>query len=250
MVFFPGSNRVLYQPLGVVGVVSPWNYPVSLALAPLATALAAGNRVMLKPSELTPATTELLASTLAELFDEEQVAVITGDAKVGSAFSSLPFDHILFTGSIPVGRAVMRAASENLVPVTLELGGKSPAIVDRGSSLRLAAYRIAYGKLANGGQTCVAPDYALVPEEEIDSFVSTFKAEAEKLFPDIGKNQDYTWIINDHHFSRLSGLVEDAEAKRRTGRRAWPAGRYPVSITPVPAEAPPRHNRRHEGHEG
>lgn len=213
MVFFPGSNRVLYQPLGVVGVVSPWNYPVSLALAPLATALAAGNRVMLKPSELTPATTELLASTLAELFDEEQVAVITGDAKVGSAFSSLPFDHILFTGSIPVGRAVMRAASENLVPVTLELGGKSPAIVDRGSSLRLAAYRIAYGKLANGGQTCVAPDYALVPEEEIDSFVSTFKAEAEKLFPDIGKNQDYTWIINDHHFSRLSGLVEDAEAK-------------------------------------
>ena len=166
LVFFPGSNRVLYQPLGVVGVVSPWNYPVSLALAPLATALAAGNRVMLKPSELTPATTELLASTLAELFDEEQVAVITGDAKVGSAFSSLPFDHILFTGSIPVGRAVMRAASENLVPVTLELGGKSPAIVDRGSSLRLAAYRIAYGKLANGGQTCVAPDYALVPEEK------------------------------------------------------------------------------------
>ena len=213
MVFFPGSNRVLYQPLGVVGVVSPWNYPVSLALAPLATALAAGNRVMLKPSELTPATTELLASTLAELFDEEQVAVITGDAKVGSAFSSLPFDHILFTGSIPVGRAVMCAASENLVPVTLELGGKSPAIVDRGSSLRLAAYRIAYGKLANGGQTCVAPDYALIPEEEIDSFVSAFKAEAEKLFPDIGKNGDYTWIINDHHFSRLSGLVEDAEAK-------------------------------------
>jgi coniferyl-aldehyde dehydrogenase len=213
MVFFPGSNRVVYQPLGVVGVISPWNYPVSLALAPLATALAAGNRVMLKPSELTPATTNLLASMLAEIFDEEQVAVVTGDAKVGSAFSSLPFDHLLFTGSIPVGRAVMRAASENLVPVTLELGGKSPVIVERGSSLRTAARRIAYGKLANGGQTCVAPDYALVAEDEVEAFVAAFKEAVGELYPDIAANPDYTWIINDHHFARLSGLADDAKAK-------------------------------------
>jgi len=213
MVFFPGSNRVVYQPLGVVGIISPWNYPVSLALAPLATALAAGNRVMLKPSEMTPATTALLATMLGDLFPEEQVAVVTGDAKVGTAFSSLPFDHILFTGSTPVGRAVMRAASENLVPVTLELGGKSPVIVERGAPLRTAAHRIAYGKLANGGQTCVAPDYLLVPKEEVEAFVALFREEVDKLYPDIGANPDYTWIINDHHFARLTGLVVDALAK-------------------------------------
>ncbi len=228
MVFFPGGNRVVYQPLGVIGIVSPWNYPVSLALTPLATALAAGNRAMLKPSELTPATTGLLASMLAEIFEEDQVAVVTGDAKVGSAFSALPFDHILFTGSIPVGRAVMRAASENLVPVTLELGGKSPAIVERGSPLRTAAHRIAYGKLANGGQTCVAPDYALLPEEEIEDFVASFKEEVAKLYPDIGANPDYTWIINDHHFARLSGLVEDARAK---GARVIEIGTKPATAS-------------------
>ena len=142
-IFKPASAKVVYQPLGVVGIVAPWNFPVSLALTPLATALAAGNRVMLKPSEMTPMTTELLASMLAETFAEEQVAVVTGDAEIGKAFSSLPFDHIFFTGSIPVGRAIMRAASENLVPVTLELGGKSPVIVDRGYPLQTAARRIA-----------------------------------------------------------------------------------------------------------
>ena len=148
MVFFPGSNRVVYQPFGVVGVVAPWNYPINLALVPLATALAASNRVMLKPSEFVPATTELLASMLAEIFDQDQVAVVTGGEKVGRAFSSLPFDHLLFTGSIPVGRAIMRAASDNLVPVTLELGGKSPVIVERGALSPTAVRRIAYGKLA------------------------------------------------------------------------------------------------------
>lgn len=225
MVFLPGSNRVVYQPLGVIGIVSPWNYPVSLALTPLATALAAGNRAMLKPSELTPATSGLIASMLAEIFAKDQVAVATGDAKVGSAFSALPFDHVLFTGSIPVGRVVMRAASENLVPVTLELGGKSPAIVERGSPLPIASHRIAYGKLANGGQTCVAPDYALVPEEEIDDFVASIEEEVAKLYPDIGANPDYTWIINDHHFARLSGLVEDARAK---GARVIELGTKPA----------------------
>ena len=163
---------------------------------------------------------------LAETFEEDQVAVVTGDAKVGAQFSSLPFDHLLFTGSIPVGKSIMRAAAENLVPVTLELGGKSPVIVDRGFSLATAAHRIAFGKLANGGQTCVAPDYALVPEEEVEAFVAAFKTEADKLYPNIAANPDYTWIINDHHFARLKGLVDDAKAK---GARVVEIGTAPSS---------------------
>lgn len=213
MIFRPAKNRVVYQPRGVVGIVSPWNYPVGLALIPAATAIAAGNRVMLKPSEFAPATTALMASMLAETFPQEQVAVVTGDAKVGSAFSALPFDYLLFTGSIPVGRAIMRAASDNLVPVTLELGGKSPVIIERGYDLKTAAHRIAYGKLANGGQTCVGPDYVLAPEEEIENFVAAFELEAKRLYPDIADDPNYTWIINDHHFARLSGLLDDAKAK-------------------------------------
>ena len=212
-IFKPASAKVVYQPLGVVGIVSPWNFPVSLALTPLGTALAAGNRVMLKPSEMTPATTDLLASMLAETFDEEQVAVVTGDAKIDRAFSSLPFDHIFFTGSIPVGRAIMRAASENLVPVTLELGGKSPIIVDQGYSLRTAARRIAYGKCANGGQICTSPDYLLLPKSETDDFIKAYRQEIDTLYPNIGANPDYTSILNDRHVTRLSGLVEDAKAK-------------------------------------
>jgi len=221
MAFLPGSNRIIYQPLGVVGIVSPWNYPVGLALIPLATALAAGNRAMLKPSELVPATTKLLAAMMAETFPADQIAVVTGDAKVGSAFASLPFDRLLFTGSIPVGRSIMRAASENLVPVTLELGGKSPVIIEHGYSLRKAARRITFGKLANCGQTCVAPDYALIPEHGVEEFVVAFTAEAERLYPDIANNTDYTWIVNDHHFARLKGLVDDAKAK---GARAVEIG--------------------------
>jgi coniferyl-aldehyde dehydrogenase len=212
-IFKPASAKVVYQPLGAVGIVSPWNFPVSLALTPLATALAAGNCVMLKPSEMTPATTDLLASLLAETFDEEQVAVVTGDANVGRAFSSLPFDHIFFTGSIPVGRAIMRAASENLVPVTLELGGKSPIIVDDGYSLRTAARRIAYGKCANGGQICTSPDYLLLPKGRMEDFIAAYLQEVDTLYPNIGDNPDFTSILNDRHFARLSGLVEDAKAK-------------------------------------
>ena len=212
-IFKPASAKVVYQPLGVVGIVSPWNFPVSLALTPLATALAGGNRAMLKPSEMTPATTNLLASMLAETFDDEQVAVVTGDAEVGRAFSSLPFDHIFFTGSIPVGRAIMRAASENLVPVTLELGGKSPVIVDDGYSLRTAARRIAYGKCANGGQICTSPDYLLLPKGKMDDFIAAYRHEVDTLYPNIGDNPDFTSILNDRHFARLSGLVEDAKAK-------------------------------------
>jgi coniferyl-aldehyde dehydrogenase len=212
-IFKPASAKVVYQPLGVVGIVAPWNFPVSLALTPLATALAAGNRAMLKPSELTPATTKLMASMLAETFDEEQVAVVTGDAEVGKAFSSLPFDHLFFTGSIPVGRAIMRAASENLVPVTLELGGKSPVIVEQGYSVQTAARRIAYGKCANGGQICTSPDYLLLPKSETEDFVAAYRQEIDTLYPNVAGNPDFTWVLNDRHFARLSGLVKDAKAK-------------------------------------
>ena len=211
-IFKPGKNRVIYQPLGVVGILSPWNYPVGLSLIPLATALAAGNRAMLKPSEFVPATTALTTQMLAETFPEEQVAVATGDAKIGSAFTALPFDYMLFTGSIPVGKAVMRAASDNLVPVTLELGGKSPVIVAPDYDLKTAAHRIAYGKLANGGQTCVAPDYVLAPEGQVEAFATAFEQEGSRLYPNIADNPDYTWIVSDHHFERLSGLLADAKA--------------------------------------
>ena len=212
----------------MVGIFSPWNFPVSLALTPLATALAAGNRVMLKPSEMTPATADLLASMFAETFDEEQLAVVTGDAKIGSAFSSLPFDHIFFTGSIPVGRAIMRAASENLVPVTLELGGKSPIIVDRGYSLRTAARRIAFGKCANGGQICTSLDYLLLPKGETEDFIADYRQEVDTLYPNIADNRDFTSILNDRHFERLSGLVKDAKAK---GARVIEIGTRPSGGT-------------------
>ena len=213
IIFKPASAKVVYQPLGVVGIVAPWNFPVSLAITPLATALAAGNRVMLKPSEMTPATTALLAAMLAETFDEEQVAVVTGDAETGKAFSSLPFDHLFFTGSIPVGRAIMRAASENLVRVTLELGGKSPILVDEGYSLQTAARRIAYGKCANGGQICTSPDYLLLPKDKAEDFVAAYRQEITNLYPNVPGNADFTWTLNNRHFARLAGLVEDAKAK-------------------------------------
>lgn len=211
--FLPGSTRVVYQPLGVIGLISPWNYPLALALMPLATALAAGNRAMIKPSEFTPATAELMTSMLAEQFRQDQVAVVTGDTNVGVAFAALPFDHILFTGSTPVGRSIMRAASDNLVPVTLELGGKSPVIIERGYALRNAARRIAYGKLANAGQTCIAPDYVLVAEQEVEDFVAAYTGEVAKLYPNIAANPDYTSIVNDRHHARLLGLLDDARLK-------------------------------------
>lgn len=209
----PGRARVLYQPRGVVGIVSPWNFPLGLALMPLATAIAAGNCAMLKPSELTPMTTALVAEMLREIFPEEQVAVVTGGADVGAAFSTLRFDHLLFTGSTNVGRAVMRAASENLVPVTLELGGKSPAIIDHGFSLDRAAASIAYGKLANAGQICIAPDYALLHEEDCDNFIDSYMHAARVLYAHGASDPGYASIINARHMSRLKNLIEDAKKK-------------------------------------
>jgi len=212
-VFRMGRARVAYQPLGVIGIISPWNYPLNLALMPLATALAAGNRAMLKPSELTPRTSALMQHLLAEAFHADKVAVITGDAEVAKAFSALPFDHLMFTGSTRIGRAVMRAASENLTPVTLELGGKSPAIIARGAVDQTVARRIAFGKLANAGQTCVAPDYVLVHEDELEVFTTAFNTATERLYPNGPVSDDYSTIVSDAHYDRLIGLIEDAKAK-------------------------------------
>jgi coniferyl-aldehyde dehydrogenase len=220
-----GSARVEYQPLGVIGIMAPWNYPLSLALMPLATAIAAGNRAMIKPSEYTPATSDLLARMLAQIFPPEQVAVATGDAPVGAAFSALPFDHLIFTGSTPVGRAVMKAASANLTPVTLELGGKSPVIVASDCELEHAAAGIAWGKLANAGQTCIAPDYALVHEGEIPAFIAALDRAVAALYPNGPASDDYTSIVNERHHSRLTGLLEDARAK---GARILELGRSPA----------------------
>ncbi len=211
--FFPASARVLPQPLGVVGVISPWNYPVQLALAPAVGALAAGNRVLLKPSEVTPETSGLLKELVGREFGEDEFSVVLGNADVGEAFARLAFDHLFFTGSTTVGRAVARAAAENLTPVTLELGGKSPALFDRDADLALAAPRFIAGKLLNAGQTCIAPDYALVPADRIDQFVAAVTTATRQLYPSFDDNPDYTSIVNERHHRRLLGLLDDASAK-------------------------------------
>lgn len=211
-VFLPSSAQVLPQPVGVVGVISPWNYPVQLSLSPLVSALAAGNRVMLKPSELTPETSALLRDLLAEAFADHEVFVVTGGPEVGERFSRLPFDHLLFTGSARVGKLVMRAASENLVPVTLELGGKSPSIVGDDFSLGTAAQRIMAGKLFSAGQTCIAPDYAMVLESARDEFVKACERAVSTMYPRLRENPDYTTILAASHVARLRGLLEDAKA--------------------------------------
>lgn len=211
--FLPGRAEVMSQPLGVVGVISPWNYPIQLALAPLAAALAAGNRAMLKPSELVPETSEVLRQMIADTFTPDHVTVVTGGSDVAEEFSKLAFDHLLFTGSIRVGKAVMRAAAENLTPVTLELGGKSPAIVGEAFPIDVAADRIVSGKLFNAGQTCIAPDYVLLPEAKVDAFVAQAKRAMAKLYPVLSGNSDYTAIVNDRHHQRLAGYLSDATAK-------------------------------------
>ena len=218
--FKPGANKIIPQPLGVIGVISPWNYPLQLAIMPLVGALGAGNRVMIKPSEYTPRFSNLLKSVLGEIFSEDEVHVAVGGVEVAQEFSGMPFDHLLFTGSTNVGRIVAGAASKNLTPVTLELGGKSPVIVDDSVNMKLAVPRITNGKLLNAGQTCVAPDYLLMPEREIDAFSKALIAKAEEFYPTFAGNPDYTSIIADSHYARLHGLLEDAENKGATLRTA------------------------------
>jgi coniferyl-aldehyde dehydrogenase len=205
--------EVRYQPKGVVGIISPWNFPVSLSFDAIAGAFAAGNSVMLKPSEFTPATSALLAQTIDLYFDEDEIAVVLGGAEVGAAFAGLPFDHMIFTGSTSTGRHVMRAAAENLTPVTLELGGKSPVVIGRSADMAKAAARVMNGKTMNAGQVCLAPDYVLAPKEKLDEFVGAAKAAASKMFPTIKDNGDYTAMINQRHFDRVRALIADAKAK-------------------------------------
>ncbi|MCK0537003.1 coniferyl aldehyde dehydrogenase [Alcanivorax quisquiliarum] len=210
---FPGSASVLYQPLGVVGVIVPWNYPLYLALGPLIAALAAGNRVMIKMSEFTPHIGELLAQLIAKTFAEDHVTVINGEMEMGAAFSKLPFDHLLFTGSTSVGRHIMRAAAENLTPVTLELGGKSPALISDDFPIKDAAERIAFGKCFNAGQTCVAPDYVLCPADKIDDFVEAFRQQVSSMYPTMLDNPDLTSVINERQHQRLRGYLQDVLEK-------------------------------------
>lgn len=211
---FGARAAVHYQPKGVVGVISPWNFPVNLTFAPLAGILAAGNRAMIKPSEFTEQTSALMAELFAKYYEEEEISVITGGADVGAEFSSLPFDHMVFTGATSIAHHVMRAAAENLVPLTLELGGKSPVIIGESADLQTAALRIMSGKTLNAGQICLAPDYAFLPEGSESGFVEAAKSAISAMFPDgLRDNDDYTSVVSQRHLDRLNSYLENAREK-------------------------------------
>lgn len=239
MSFQPARAWVRHEPLGVVGVIAPWNYPLQLTLSPAVDALAAGNCVLIKPSELTPAFSDLLARLVAERFDPAELAVAKGGVDVSRAFAGLPFDHLVFTGSTRVGREIMREASANLTPVTLELGGKSPAIVAPGFPIEKAARSVAFGKFLNAGQTCVAPDYALVPESDARAFAEAVLARAVHAYPVIDGNGDYTNIVAEQHCNRLRAMVAEAEQAgaivlRHPGHGDWPRRMAPTVVLNAP----------------
>ena len=213
MNFLGGKSQVRHFPKGVVGIISPWNLPFGLTVAPLTSALAAGNRALLKPSEFVPKTAALFAEVVPKYFSEDEVAVVTGGADISQRFAELPFDHLLFTGSTKVGAKVMQSASKNLVPVTLELGGKSPVIIGRSAKLDLAGTRLTFGKLLNGGQLCLSPDYVVVPDELEEQLIARVVKEAESMYPNITENEDYAGVINERHFARLQNYIDDAVAK-------------------------------------
>jgi len=210
---FGAKAEVRYQPKGVVGIISPWNFPVNLTFAPLAGVLAAGNRAMIKPSEFTPVTSALMATMFGGAFSDEEIFVVTGGPEVGQAFAGLAFDHLIFTGATSIARHVMKAAAENLVPLTLELGGKSPVILGRSADYATAAARIMNGKTLNAGQICLAPDYVLTPDDRLEAFVDEARGAVARMFPTMKDNPDYTAIINQRHFDRIQGHVADAKAK-------------------------------------
>ena len=210
---FGAKAYIQYQPVGVVGIISPWNYPFNLTFGPLAVVLAAGNRAMIKPSEYTPRSSSLMKSMINKYFDADEVEVFPGDASVGQEFSSLHFDHLLFTGSTSVAKKVMEAASKNLVPVTLELGSKSPAIIGESADLKKASDRIWNGKLMNAGQTCIAPDYVYVKEEVLGDWMEATNNSISLMYPSIFDNDDYTSVVNEGHYARLDGYIEDAKNK-------------------------------------
>ncbi len=208
-----GRAKIVYQPKGVVGIIAPWNYPVGMVMTPLASVFAAGNRVMAKPSEFTPHTTELFVQLVPQYFAADEFAIVSGGADVGQAFSALAFDHIIFTGATGVGRHIMRAAADNLTPVTLELGGKSPVIIGNSANMTKTADRIVMGKMMNAGQTCLAPDYLLVPKDKEAAMIGAITDAASAQYPRISDNPDYTAVVNDRHYARLNGYIDDARAK-------------------------------------
>jgi coniferyl-aldehyde dehydrogenase len=221
---FGAKAEIRYQPKGTVGIISPWNFPVNLTFAPLAGVLAAGNRAMIKPSEYTPATSELMAKMFADAFDEEEIAVFPGGPEVGQAFSELPFDHLIFTGATSIARHVMKAAAQNLVPLTLELGGKSPVILGKSADYATSAARIMAGKTLNAGQICLAPDYVIAPADQVQTFVKEATAAVGSMFPTIKDNPDYTSVIAERHYERIKGYVDDARAKGAEVVEINPAG--------------------------
>lgn len=232
--FQPASASVLPQPLGVVGVVVPWNYPLFLSFGPIAAALAAGNRVMVKMSEYTPETGELLQRLARQYFGDDLLQVVNGGPELAQAFTRLPFDHLLFTGSTAVGRHVMRAAADNLTPVTLELGGKSPALVARGADLRRAAEAIVAGKLLNAGQTCVAPDYVLVNDKDGEALLAEIRAAAARLYPTLAANPDYSAIVNERHYRRLRSWLDAARQAGAAIEEVNPAGEALEAVRKLP----------------
>ena len=216
ILFQPAKAYVMYQPLGVIGIITPWNYPLYLSLGPLATALAAGNTAMIKMSEFTPATNQVLEKMLSSIFSSEQVAILAGGPSVASHFSAKAFDHLLFTGSTRVGKLVMAAAAQNLTPVTLELGGKSPTIIDNDIEMKDAVSRFILGKTLNAGQTCVAPDYILCPKHRVDELIAACQHWFEKMYPSVESNNDYSGIINQGQLNRLHTWLKDATDKGAT----------------------------------
>jgi coniferyl-aldehyde dehydrogenase len=233
LLFLTNRARVQYQPKGVVGIIAPWNFPIYTSVGPLIAALAAGDRAMIKMSELVPHATEALARIIGEEFDPDEVAVFGGALDESRFFAGRPFDHLVFTGSPAVGKQVMRGAADNLTPVTLELGGKSPVIVAPGASIGHAARIVAHGKAFNGGQTCVAPDYCLVPRADLEAFSEAVIAAFRKLYPTVAANRDYTAIVSDHHARRIEQVIDDA---RRLGARIIASGasgddrRFPLHV--------------------
>ena len=217
------KSYIRYEPLGTVGMISPWNFPVNLAFGPLAAIFAAGNQVMHKPSELTPETAKLMKDLCDKNFDESEFATFLGGPEVGEAFSRLHFDHLLYTGSGNVGKHVMNAASQNLVPLTLELGGKSPVVISEGADMDVSAKRIMFGKTMNAGQICLAPDYVIVHKNKKDEFIKRSENAIQEFYPDIKNNDDYTSIINERHFDRLNSLIDDAREKGATINQINPA---------------------------
>jgi coniferyl-aldehyde dehydrogenase len=220
---FGAKSYIRYEPLGTIGMISPWNFPVNLAFGPLASIFAAGNQVMHKPSELTPATAALMKELCDKAYDQDEFATFLGGPETGEAFSKLNFDHLLYTGSGNVGKHVMHAAAQNLVPVTLELGGKSPVVVGNSADIKATAKRVMFGKTMNAGQICLAPDYVMVHKDKKDEFISEAENAVADYYPDIKNNDDYTSIINERHFNRLNELINDAREKGATINQINPA---------------------------